>query len=142
MPTPPPPPPQSPHQPPSQPTSPLPKRPKTMASPSTTTINPPPDPLSGSQSLLVKKLSPAAKTPTRGSAFAAGYDLYSARATTVPGHGKATVETDLAIAVPEGTCERFCFSLIAVPGGGRDGILFRIGLGRLGGFFSIYVPFA
>jgi TRAP-type mannitol/chloroaromatic compound transport system permease large subunit len=66
-----------------------------------------PPPLSQTPPLLVKKLSPAAKAPTRGSAFAAGYDIYSARATTIPARGKGMVETDLAIAVPEGTCEFF-----------------------------------
>jgi dUTP pyrophosphatase len=54
--------------------------------------------------LLIKKLSGKARTPTRGSAFAAGYDLYSAHDTTVPARGKTLVDTDLAIAVPEGTC--------------------------------------
>lgn len=54
--------------------------------------------------LLVKKLSPSAKTPTRGSAFAAGYDIYASKPTSVPARGKALVETDIAIAVPEGTC--------------------------------------
>jgi dUTP pyrophosphatase len=55
--------------------------------------------------LLIKKLSPKARTPTRGSAFAAGYDLYSAQDITIPARGKAMVDTDLAIAVPVGTCE-------------------------------------
>lgn len=68
---------------------------------------PAPPPLSETPPLLVKKLSPAATAPTRGSAFAAGYDIYSARPTTIPARGKGMVETDLAIAVPEGTCEFF-----------------------------------
>lgn len=55
--------------------------------------------------LLIKKLSPNARAPTRGSAFAAGYDLYGARDTTIPARGKAMVDTDLAIAVPPGTCK-------------------------------------
>ena len=55
--------------------------------------------------LLVKKLSPNARTPTRGSAYAAGYDLYAAKPTTIPKRGKALVDTDIAIAVSEGTCE-------------------------------------
>jgi dUTP pyrophosphatase len=62
---------------------------------------------SGSQPpLLIKKLSPNATTPTRGSAFAAGYDLYSAKPTTIPARGKALVSTDLSIATPEGTYGR------------------------------------
>ena len=55
--------------------------------------------------LLIKKLSDKARLPTRGSAFAAGYDLYASRDTTVPARGKALVETDISIALPAGTCE-------------------------------------
>jgi dUTP pyrophosphatase len=55
--------------------------------------------------LLVKKLTESAKAPTRGSAFAAGYDLYSAKETVIPAKGKGMVDTGLAIAVPEGTCK-------------------------------------
>ncbi|KAI9828766.1 MAG: Deoxyuridine 5'-triphosphate nucleotidohydrolase [Thelocarpon impressellum] len=116
---------QQPHEAPSAPASPLAKRPRTMAAaesaPATTKVEDAP-------SLLVKKLSGKARAPTRGSAQAAGYDLYayanpvlssrgkakhltrlrieSAQATTIPGHGKALVETDLAIAVPAGTYGR------------------------------------
>lgn len=54
--------------------------------------------------LLVKKLSDKARTPTRGSAFAAGYDVYAARDTTVPARGKVLVDTDISIACPPGTC--------------------------------------
>lgn len=56
--------------------------------------------------LLVKKLSPKAQLPTRGSAFAAGYDVYSSHATTIPARGKALVDTDISIAVPAGTYGR------------------------------------
>jgi dUTP pyrophosphatase len=62
----------------------------------TTTSQPP---------LLVKKLSQKATMPTRGSAFAAGYDLYAAAETVIPARGKVLVDTELAIAVPEGTCK-------------------------------------
>lgn len=62
--------------------------------------------LSASPPLLIKKLSPAATTPTRGSAHAAGYDLYAAAATTIPARGKALVSTQLAIATPQGTYGR------------------------------------
>jgi dUTP pyrophosphatase len=54
--------------------------------------------------LLIKKLSDKARLPTRGSAFAAGYDLYASQPTVVPAHGKVLVETDLSMAVPVGTC--------------------------------------
>lgn len=54
--------------------------------------------------LLVKKLVESAQAPTRGSAFAAGYDIYAAKETVIPAKGKAAVDTGIAIAVPEGTC--------------------------------------
>lgn len=52
--------------------------------------------------LFVKKLSEHATLPQRSSALAAGYDLSSAYATTVPKHGKALVKTDLAMVIPVG----------------------------------------
>lgn len=55
--------------------------------------------------LLIKKLSDKARLPTRGSAFAAGYDLYASRDTVIPARGKALVETDISMAVPAGTCK-------------------------------------
>ncbi|CDH53381.1 dutpase putaive [Lichtheimia corymbifera JMRC:FSU:9682] len=58
--------------------------------------------------LAVKRLSENAKLPTRGSAIAAGYDLYSAANTVIPAQGKVIVPTDLSIAVPEG-----CYGRIA-----------------------------
>lgn len=54
--------------------------------------------------LLVKKLSDKGRIPTRGSAFAAGYDIYAAKDTTVPARGKVLVDTDISIACPAGTC--------------------------------------
>ena len=103
------------HLPPSLPNSPLPKRQKpdatltangasvkmadsTPAVPKLTSTSSPP--------LLIKKLSENATTPTRGSAFAAGYDLYAAKPITIPSRGKALVSTDLSIATPEGTYGR------------------------------------
>lgn len=56
--------------------------------------------------LKVKKLSKHAILPTRGSPFAAGYDLSSASDLVIPAHGKGIVPTDLAIAVPAGTYGR------------------------------------
>jgi len=56
--------------------------------------------------LLVKRLSEKATIPTRGSALAAGYDLYSAEKKLIPAHGKALVDTQLSIAVPPGTYGR------------------------------------
>lgn len=77
-------------------------------------------------SLLIKRLSDKARLPTRGSAFAAGYDLYrcvarpflpshrdidafwgcSAEKKVVPAKSKALVDTQISIAVPEGTYGR------------------------------------
>ncbi|WVR03213.1 hypothetical protein IAU60_000204 [Kwoniella sp. DSM 27419] len=56
--------------------------------------------------LLVKRLSSEATIPTRGSPLSAGYDLYSAESTTIPARGKALVDLQLSIAVPEGTYGR------------------------------------
>ncbi|EFJ25556.1 hypothetical protein SELMODRAFT_232059 [Selaginella moellendorffii] len=57
-------------------------------------------------SLLVKKLSACAILPSRGSALAAGYDLSSAYDSVVPARGKALIQTDLSVAIPEGTYGR------------------------------------
>ncbi|ORZ14006.1 dUTPase-like protein [Absidia repens] len=58
--------------------------------------------------LLVKKLSDKGRAPTRGSAQAAGYDLYSAANIVIPAEGKVIVPTDISIAVPEG-----CYGRVA-----------------------------
>lgn len=81
--------------PPTEATSPPAKRVKTHLS----TMEAPP-------ALQVKKLSDKARLPTRGSAFAAGYDLYAAKQTVVPARGKVLVDTDISIAVPAGTYGR------------------------------------
>jgi hypothetical protein len=64
--------------------------------------------------LLIQKLSDKAHLPTRGSAFAAGYDLYAAKEATIPARGKALVDTDIAISVPAGTCMS-SFSPMSLP---------------------------
>ncbi|KAK4105322.1 dUTP diphosphatase, partial [Parathielavia hyrcaniae] len=56
--------------------------------------------------LLIKRLSDKARLPTRGSAFAAGYDLYAAHDTTIPARGKELVDTDLSMSIPVGTYGR------------------------------------
>lgn len=56
------------------------------------------------QQLQVQLLSSNAKAPTKGSASAAGHDLYSAVETTIPARGRALVATDIKISVPDGTC--------------------------------------
>ncbi|WWD17757.1 hypothetical protein CI109_102198 [Kwoniella shandongensis] len=50
----------------------------------------------------VQLLSDRATLPTLGSDFAAGMDLYSAEAKTIPARGKALVDLQLSIAVPKG----------------------------------------
>lgn len=47
-----------------------------------------------------------ATAPTRGSALAAGYDLYSSETATVPARGQALVSTDISVMVPENTYGR------------------------------------
>lgn len=56
--------------------------------------------------LQVKFLSEHAKAPSRSSTFAAGYDLYAAKAGTVPAWGKVLIDTDISIAVPANTYGR------------------------------------
>ncbi|CAI5742452.1 unnamed protein product [Hyaloperonospora brassicae] len=51
--------------------------------------------------LRVKKLSPQAILPSRGSSLAAGLDLSAAYDAIIPAGSKGLVKTDLAIAVPE-----------------------------------------
>ncbi|CDZ98483.1 dutp pyrophosphatase [Phaffia rhodozyma] len=56
--------------------------------------------------LLIKRLSPKATLPTRGSPFSAGLDLYSAQANVIPARGKALIDTQLSLAIPLGTYGR------------------------------------
>lgn len=52
-----------------------------------------------------KKLNELAKVPTRGSAAAAGYDLYAATEEdiAIPPHQTVKIDTGLAFELPEGT---------------------------------------
>ncbi|XP_021049953.1 deoxyuridine 5'-triphosphate nucleotidohydrolase, mitochondrial isoform X1 [Mus pahari] len=59
-------------------------------------------------SLRFVRLSDHATAPTRGSARAAGYDLYSAYDYTISPMEKAIVKTDIQIAVPSG-----CYGRVA-----------------------------
>ena len=54
--------------------------------------------------ILVKKLRPQAKLPTRGSAAAAGYDLYACleESVVIPPHATVPVGTGLSMAFEEG----------------------------------------
>ena len=58
--------------------------------------------------IQVERRSEHAKMPTRGSARAAGWDLYASAEATIAPKGRALVPTDIAIAVPEG-----CYGRIA-----------------------------
>lgn len=93
------------HQPHSTPNPPVAKRPRIMSNAETSTLAPAVAPISTSPPLLVKKISPSARTPTRGSAFAAGYDIYASEAVTIPARGRKLVGTGLQMAVMEGCCE-------------------------------------
>ena len=64
--------------------------------------------MSSSPVLRFVKLTEKAIPPTRGSARAAGLDLYSACNTTVPARGKVSVPTNIQIRVPVG-----CYGRIA-----------------------------
>ena len=50
----------------------------------------------------IKLLSNNAKIPTRGSEYAAGWDLYAASDAIIPPHSTAKVSTDIAIEIPAG----------------------------------------
>jgi dUTP pyrophosphatase len=52
--------------------------------------------------LHFKRLHPEARLPTRGSARAAGLDLYAVERVTIPPGGRAAVRTGLAVAIPRG----------------------------------------
>lgn len=62
--------------------------------------------MAATEFMQVKRLTEFAVLPTRGSRFAAGYDLSSAYDVIVPSRGKALVKTDISIAIPEGTYAR------------------------------------
>lgn len=54
--------------------------------------------------LLVQRhpAHPLAKLPTRGSASAAGYDLYSSESATLPAGGRKLIQTGICLAIPPG----------------------------------------
>lgn len=51
---------------------------------------------------------PAAKLPTRGSAEAAGYDLYASETITIPKNGRKVVQTGIRMKIPDG-----CYGRVA-----------------------------
>jgi len=58
--------------------------------------------------LLVKRLSENAKLPVRASDGAAGYDLFASCDVHVPARGKAMINTDVTIQLPQG-----CYGRVA-----------------------------
>jgi len=58
------------------------------------------------QPVKVKKLDPQAKILTRGSAQAAGHDLYANESKTIPARGQEVVQTGISIKSPRGTYRR------------------------------------
>jgi len=58
------------------------------------------------QRVEVKKLDPQARIPTRGSAQAAGHDLYANESKTIPARGQEAVRTGISITPPRGTYGR------------------------------------
>ncbi len=48
----------------------------------------------------IKLLSDLAKTPTQGTQFSAGYDLYAAEAVVVPRLGRKLIKTNVSLAIP------------------------------------------
>eukprot|EP01134_Creolimax_fragrantissima_P006096 CFRG6096T1 len=58
--------------------------------------------------MKVKKHSADAVIPVKGSAMAAGFDLFSAHDGVIPAEGKAIIKTDISIAIPEG-----CYGRVA-----------------------------
>jgi len=69
--------------------------------------------------LRFAKLSSSAICPSRGSADAAGYDLYAAEAKVIEPGKRGLVKTDIQIAVPEG-----CYGRVAP----RSGLAWKHGI--------------
>jgi len=63
-------------------------------------------PTANNQSVRVKKFSAEARVPMKGSARAAGHDLYAIEGTDVPARGQAIVGTGIAIGLPHNTYGR------------------------------------
>lgn len=70
------------------------------------------------------KLSANAKTPTRGSEGAVGYDLYSAYDYIIPSKGKCLCKTDIVLATPDG-----CYGRIAPRSGLAVNYFIDVGAG-------------
>jgi dUTP pyrophosphatase len=74
--------------------------------------------------IQIKKLTSLAKTPTRGSDFAAGYDLYSTEDYTLKPLERKLFKTHVSIAIPSGHYGRIA---------PRSGLAFKDGLDTMAG---------
>jgi len=63
-------------------------------------------PIAKDQSVRVKKLSAETRVPIKGTARAAGHNLYAIKGTNVPARGQAIVGTGIAIGLPHNTYGR------------------------------------
>ncbi|CAA9964457.1 dutpase [Pyrenophora teres f. maculata] len=79
---------------------------------------------SAEQQLQVQLLSSNAQAPKKGSAFAAGHDLFSAEELVIPARGRKLVGTDIKISVPVGTYGRIA---------PRSGLAYKHGIDTLAG---------
>lgn len=71
------------------------------------------------QILQVLLTTPEARLPTRGSEYAAGYDLYASEAISLPKGGRGVVKTGLKISIPFG-----CYGRVAP----RSGLAVKKGI--------------
>lgn len=74
--------------------------------------------------IKIKLLSGLAKTPTQGTNFSAGYDLYSAEETVVPRLGRKLIKTNVSMAIPMNHYGRIA---------PRSGLAFKNGIDVLAG---------
>lgn len=72
----------------------------------------------------IKKTNPLAKTPTRGSDFAAGYDLYSIEEYTLKPLERKLFKTGISVAIPSGLYGRIA---------PRSGLAYKDGLDTMAG---------
>lgn len=56
--------------------------------------------------LRVKKLTPEARSPTKGSRQAAGHDMYAQETRNIPARGQGIIGTGIAIGLTLGTYRR------------------------------------
>lgn len=80
--------------------------------------------VSMSLSVEIKKLSENAKTPTRGTVFAAGYDLYAAESFTIKPLSRQLIKTNISVGIPDGFYGRIA---------PRSGLAYKSGIDVLAG---------